>query len=81
MPAGFGPLFVPDAVLLVDTFTNREKALAKNIFKFTATGLVAGIVLGWLISLVSGSIVVMLGVATLGLFVGLILGIVHRNDP
>ena len=55
--------------------------MAKNIFKFTATGFVAGVVLGWLLSLVSGNIFVVFGVATLGLFVGVILGIAHRNDP
>ena len=54
--------------------------LAKNILKFTATGLVAGVVLGWLLCLGSGNYFVTLGLTTLGLFVGLILGIVHRND-
>jgi hypothetical protein len=48
--------------------------------RLTATGLVAGVVLGWLLSLPSGGYFVTLGVATLGLFVGAILGIVHRND-
>ena len=55
--------------------------MTKNIFKFTVTGIVAGILLGWLLSLVSGNYFVTLGVATLGLLVGVILGIVHRNDP
>ena len=54
--------------------------MAKNILKFTVTGIVAGAVMGWLLSLVSGNYFVTLGVATLGLFVGVILGIVHRND-
>jgi len=52
----------------------------KNVLKFTVTGLVAGAVVGWLLSLVSGNYFVTLGVTTLGLFVGAILGIVHRND-
>jgi hypothetical protein len=56
------------------------QALTKNILKFTATGLVAGVVLGGLLSLGSGNYFVTLGVTTLGLFVGVILGIVHRND-
>lgn len=56
------------------------QTVTKNILKFTATGLVAGVVLGWLLSLGSGNHFVTLGVATLGLFVGVILGIVHRND-
>ena len=44
------------------------------------TGIVAGVVMGWLLSLGSGNYFVTLGVATLGLVVGVILGIVHRND-
>jgi hypothetical protein len=56
-------------------------SVANNIFKFTVTGIVAGVVLGWLLSLGSGNYFVTLAVATLGLFVGVILGIVHRNDP
>ena len=32
------------------------QAVSKNILKFTATGLVAGAVLGWLLSLVSGKL-------------------------
>ena len=55
--------------------------MVKNILKFTATGLVAGMVMGWLLSLVSGNIFVVWGVGTLGLVVGGVLGIVHRNDP
>lgn len=54
--------------------------MMKNILKFTVTGIVAGVLLGWLLSLGSGNYFVTLGVATLGLFVGVILGIVHRND-
>ena len=56
------------------------QALSKNILKFIATGLVAGAAIGWLLSLVSGNSFITLGVTTLGLFVGVILGIVHRND-
>jgi hypothetical protein len=56
------------------------QAVTKNIFKFTTTGLVAGVALGWLLSLASRNIFVTLGVATLGLFVGVIPGIIHRND-
>jgi uncharacterized membrane protein len=54
--------------------------LTKNILKFTATGVVAGVVLGWLLSLGSGNYFVTLAASTLGLLVGVILGIVHRND-
>jgi hypothetical protein len=55
--------------------------VAKNILKFTATGVVAGLLMGWLLSLVSGNMFVVFFVGTLGLLVGVILGIVHRNDP
>jgi hypothetical protein len=56
------------------------QAVTKSILKFTATGLVAGVVLGWLLSLPTGNYFVTLDVTTLGLYVGAILGIVHRND-
>jgi high-affinity Fe2+/Pb2+ permease len=55
--------------------------VAKNILKFTVTGIVVGVALGWLLSLVSGNLFVVLMVGTLGLIVGGILGMVHRNDP
>lgn len=55
--------------------------MMKNILKFTVTGIVAGILMGWLLSLVSGNVFVVFFVGTLGLLVGLILGVVHRNDP
>ncbi|MGC2475924.1 MAG: hypothetical protein WA485_16410 [Candidatus Sulfotelmatobacter sp.] len=55
--------------------------MAKNILKFIVTGIVAGVLLGWLLSLVSGDIFVVWMIGTLGLIVGVILGIVHRNDP
>jgi len=56
------------------------RAVTKNILKFTVTGLVEGVILVWLLSLPSGNYFVTLGVATLGLCVGVILGIVHRSD-
>jgi hypothetical protein len=59
---------------------NPISLMTKNILKFAATGVVAGVLLGWLLSLVSGNIFVVLMVGTLGLLVGGILGIVHRND-
>jgi hypothetical protein len=52
----------------------------KNVLKFTVTGLVAGVVVGWLLSLVSGNVFVVLIVGAMGLLIGGILGIVHRND-
>jgi hypothetical protein len=59
---------------------NRRKTIAKNISKFTITGIVVGVGMGWLVSLVSGNLFVVLMFGTLGLMVGGILGIVHRND-
>jgi hypothetical protein len=43
-------------------------------------GPVLGLLLGWLLSLVSGNVFV-IGVGTLGAIVGVVLGPVHRNDP
>ena len=55
--------------------------MTKNILKFTVTGVLAGLLMGWFLSLVSGNVFVVISVGTLGLLVGLILGIVHRSDP
>lgn len=52
-----------------------------TILKFTPTGIVVGILMGWMTSLVSENIFVPWFVGTLGLIVGGILGMVHRNDP
>jgi hypothetical protein len=61
--------------------SSGERRVAKNILKFVLTGVVAGIALGGVLSLWSGSILVILAVGTLGLIVGGILGVAHRNDP
>jgi len=58
----------------------NQAGVTENILKFTATGLGAGVVLGWQLSFGSGNYFVTLGVALLGLFVGVVLGIVHRKD-
>jgi hypothetical protein len=39
------------------------------------------VALGWLLSLVSANIFVIIGVGTMGVIVGVVLGIIHRNDP
>ncbi len=44
--------------------------MTKNILKFTTTGMLVGIALGWLLSRVSGNIFVVFMVGTLGLIVG-----------
>jgi hypothetical protein len=48
--------------------------------RFVATGIVVGLITGGLLSLVSGNIRVVLGVGLMGLLVGTVLGVVHRND-
>jgi hypothetical protein len=53
----------------------------RTVLKFTVIGIVCGLVIGWLLSLVSGNYYVTLAVGLLGLLIGVILGIVHRNDP
>ena len=53
----------------------------RKFWQFTLIGLALGVVLGWLLSLVSGNNFVIIGVGTLGTIVGVVLGIIHRNDP
>ena len=53
----------------------------RTVLRFTFTGIVCGLVIGWFLSLVSGNYYVTLAVELLGLLIGVILGIVHRNDP
>jgi len=53
----------------------------KKFWQFTLVGLGEGVVLGGLLSLVSGNVFVIIGVATLGTVIGIVLGIIHRNDP
>ncbi|HTE91662.1 MAG TPA: hypothetical protein VK639_22120 [Terriglobales bacterium] len=53
----------------------------RTVLRFTVTGIVCGLVIGWLLSLVSGNYYVTLAVGLLGMLIGVILGIVHRNDP
>jgi F0F1-type ATP synthase assembly protein I len=58
-----------------------EVQTVRTILRFTVTGIVSGLFMGWLLSLVSGNYYVTLAVGLLGLLVGVILGVVHRNDP
>lgn len=37
--------------------------------------------MGWLLSLVSGNFFVVLFLGSIGLLVGVILGLIYRNDP
>jgi undecaprenyl pyrophosphate phosphatase UppP len=53
----------------------------KNVLRFTVTGIVCGFIMGGVLLLGSGNYYVTLAVGLLGLLIGVILGIVHRNDP
>jgi len=53
----------------------------RTVLRFTITGMVIGVVMGWLLSLVSGDFSVILMIGSLVTVVGFVLGIVHRNDP
>jgi F0F1-type ATP synthase assembly protein I len=53
----------------------------RTILKFTITGTVIGLLMGWLLSLVSGNPFVILMTGSLVTVVGIVLEIVHRNDP
>ena len=53
----------------------------KTVLRFTVTGIVCGLVIGWLLSLVSGNYYVTWAVGLLGMLIGGILGIVHRSGP
>jgi len=52
----------------------------KTVLKFTITGTVIGLLMGGLLSLVSGNVFVILFIGSLVTVVGLVLGIIHRND-
>ena len=69
-----------DSAALVGRNTLEVKNI-RTVLKFTVIGIVLGLLIGWLLSLVSGNYYVTLAVGLLGLLIGVILGIVHRNDP
>ena len=53
----------------------------KKFWQFTLIGLVEGVIVGWLLSLVSGNFYIILGGGALGTVVGTVLGVIHRKDP
>src|SRR5215469_16557300 len=59
----------------------ETRSRVRTVLRFTATGIVLGVLLGWPISLVSGDINVVILIGSLGTVIGIILGVVHRNDP
>lgn len=69
-----------DSAALVGRNTLEVKNI-RTVLKFTVIGIVLGLLIGWLLSLVSGNYYVTLAVGLLGMLIGVVLGIVHRNDP
>ena len=53
----------------------------RTVLRFTITGMVIGLLMGGLLSLVSGNPFVILMIGSIVTVVGIVLGIVHRNDP
>jgi hypothetical protein len=51
-----------------------------KFWEFTLVGVAIGLLMGWALSLVSGNIFVVLFIGAIGTAVGIVLGIVHRND-
>jgi len=70
-------LFAPH---LASMNSSAKPKRLKTVLKFTITGTVIGLLMGGLFSLVSGNVFVILFVGSLVTVVGLILGIIHRND-
>jgi len=50
-------------------------------WRYTLTGLVAGVTMGGMLSLVSGNSLVVVFVGLMGTVVGIVVGVVHRNEP
>jgi len=50
-------------------------------WRYTLTGLAAGVTMGEMLSLVSGNSLVVVFVGLMGTVVGIVLGVVHRNEP
>jgi uncharacterized transporter YbjL len=52
----------------------------EKFWQFTLIGLFLGIAVGLLLSVVSRNFYVAIGVGSVGLIAGVVLGIIHRND-
>ncbi len=70
-----------DSAALLGRDTLEVKKNVRTVLRFTVTGIVLGLLIGWLLSLVSGNIFVVLLIGSVGMLVGIILGFIHRNDP
>jgi hypothetical protein len=51
-----------------------------KFWQFALAGVVVGLIMGWGVSLVSGNLFVVAFFGAIGTVVGIVLGIVHRND-
>ena len=53
----------------------------RTVLRVTVTGIVVGLLIGWLASLPSGNPFVVLLGGSVGTLVGVVTGFIHRNDP
>ncbi len=52
-----------------------------TVLRSTAIGMLLGLLLGWLLSLVSGNIFVIFLIGSVGTMAGMIAGLIHRKAP
>jgi len=53
----------------------------RTVLRFIAVGMFVGLIMGWLVSLVSGNFFVILLFGSIGLLVGVTLGFIYKKDP
>jgi hypothetical protein len=56
------------------------RSIVSRFFEYTLVGMTAGLILGSVLSVVSGNTFVVLLIGTMGTVVGMVLGIVHRHE-
>jgi hypothetical protein len=61
-------------------FIGVPRTVVSNFWEYTLVGIIVGLVAGWALSLFSGNIFVVFLVGSMGTVVGVVLGIVHRNN-
>jgi len=52
----------------------------RTVLRFIAVGMFVGLIMGWLVSLVSGNFFVILLFGSIGLLVGVTLGFIYKKD-